>query len=105
MARFSTIEVASVLFCEGKVGENYSGCALRYSLTYSARILALILTTILGFAFAFRCVVLVRIFIEMPTIIMREDLIVAASTGLGFIGFATLYVFLVRKTSPKRSSE
>jgi len=78
---------------------------MRYAMTYLARILALILTTVLGFTFAFCCVVLVRISIEMPGIIMREELIQAAAVGLAFIGVATLYVFLVRKTSSKRSSE
>ena len=78
---------------------------MRYRLTYSARILALILTTLLGVAFVFCCVVLVRMFIEMPGIIMREDVVEAAVVGLAFISVAALYVFLARKTSPKRSSE
>ena len=76
---------------------------MRYRLTYSARVLALILTTLLGVAFVICCVVLVRMFIEMPGIIMREDVIEAAVVGLAFICVAALYVFLVRKTFPKRS--
>jgi hypothetical protein len=77
---------------------------MRYSLKYSARILALILATVLGIGSAICFVVLVRLFFEAPGLIMRGDLVEAGVVGAGFLSFATLYVFLARKTRSKSPS-
>ena len=73
--------------------------AMRYVLTYSARIVTLILTTLLGCFFVIWCAIFIPIFLDMPGIISREDVIGGASVGLGFALLAALYIFLVRKTS------
>jgi len=75
---------------------------MRHALTYSARLLALILATVSGVSFAFCCAVLIRLYFEMPGVIMRDDLIQAAVVGLGFVCFTSLYVFLARRTSAQR---
>jgi hypothetical protein len=75
---------------------------MRLTLTYSARILTLILSTVLGVLFGVWCVMVAPFFFKMPGIVSREDLVGGIVVGVGFAFFAAMYVVLVRKT-PKRS--
>jgi hypothetical protein len=75
---------------------------MRYALIYSARLLALIITTALGVFFATCCAILGRLHYEMPSVIVRSDLIGTAVVGAGFVCCGALYVFLARKTPRKR---
>ena len=75
---------------------------MRLTLTYSARILTLILSTVLGVLFAIWCVNVAPLFFKMPGIVSREDVVGGIAVGVGFAFFSGLYAVLVRKT-PKRS--
>jgi vacuolar-type H+-ATPase subunit I/STV1 len=77
---------------------------MKYAIAYSARLLALVATTIAGFFFLGWFGLLMWQWHEMPGIITREDVIVTAVLGVVFVCLGVLYAFLARRTPSKRLS-
>ena len=79
-------------------GQEIERFGMKYAIIYSARILALVATTIVGVFFLAWFGLLLWLLYEMPGIITREDVIVTAVLGVVFVCLGILYAVLARRT-------
>ena len=71
---------------------------IKYRLTYSARLLALIVFTFVGIFFLMYLGLLWWLLYKMPGIISRQDVLTTVVLGSLSLCFGVLYSFLLRKT-------